>query len=167
MILRTITIAGVVLICLLVGSCGSNPPMSQQTSNTVQTSPHQEPTQTTRLPSAANPTGIQPQPQAAQSEYHIVPSLKERIATSKIIVIGELIDQGEVINAARDTSDRTQPAANLFGVGQVYHVRVARYLKGTGPNTLNIGSLGLPVNVPISRGCGLGRIGAESPTATD
>jgi hypothetical protein len=29
----------------------------------------------------------------------------------------------------------------------------------------NLGSLGLPVNIPISRGCDLGRIGAQSSTS--
>ena len=36
---------------------------------------------------------------------------------------------------------------------------------GVAALSLYYGSLGLPVNVPISRGCDLGRIGAQSPTS--
>lgn len=71
-------------------------------------------------------------------EYVTVPSLKARIATAPIIIIGQITGTGEVINMARDIYDISKPAPDMFGVGQVYHFQVQQYLKGSGPDTLNI-----------------------------
>lgn len=74
----------------------------------------------------------------SESSYITVRSLKERIAREPVVVIGQITGTGEVINMARDIYDNTKPAPDLFGVGQVYTFKVQRYLKGTGPNELNV-----------------------------
>lgn len=71
-------------------------------------------------------------------EYVTAHSLKVRIAISPIIVIGQITGTGEVINMARSIYDINKPDPTLFGVGQVYHFQVQQYLKGNGPDTLNI-----------------------------
>ncbi len=67
-----------------------------------------------------------------------VRSLEELVATAPIVVIGRIRDAGEVINMARKPNDITQADPMVVVLGQVYHLEVQRYLKGTGPATLNV-----------------------------
>lgn len=142
---RCTLIALTILASMTLVACGAYPAALQSPSSTAapaipptatNTSPSQSPSATT--PPAPPPQTAKTIVRPMQSEPIVIRSLKERIATSTVIVLGELTGQGEAFNAARDTSDRTKPATNLFGVGQVYHVRAIRYLKGTGPEILNV-----------------------------
>ena len=89
---------------------------------------------------AADPTLIASEVQQQKQEdmFVFVHSLKERVTKSTVIVLGTVRDTGEIINLSREVSDWTKPAANGFSVGQVYHIQVTRYLKGAGPDTINI-----------------------------
>lgn len=70
--------------------------------------------------------------------YVFVHSLKERTATSALIVVGQVRETAEVINLSRNVEDITKPATDSFSVGQVYHVQATRYIKGSGPAIFNL-----------------------------
>jgi hypothetical protein len=86
--------------------------------------------------------------------YLFVHSLKERVATARLIVLAEVRETGEVINNSRNVEDITRPATDSFSVGQVYRAQVSRYLKGSGPDSINI----------INREGGLSSVDAASVT---
>ena len=124
---KLITIALVSLLTLM--ACGQ--PDTRSNSLSV----------STPEPSAAPIIALTRQPMVVTtggSDYLTVSSMQERVAKSSFIIVGEITGSGEVINASRDVDDRNKPASDSFGVGQVYHCHVIRYLKGTGPETLNI-----------------------------
>lgn len=109
------------------------------TAATPSTIPAQLPTAgTTPLVSATAVATVPTIQRTFDDNYVFVHSLKERVAKSTLIVVGEVLDTGEVINLSRDVTDRTKPATDSFGVGQVYQVNATRYLKGTDTDTLNI-----------------------------
>ncbi|MGQ9684124.1 MAG: hypothetical protein ACUVX9_16460 [Anaerolineae bacterium] len=66
-----------------------------------------------------------------------VKALPELVAQSTVIVVGRQVGVGGVFNAARMVSDHSQPDPQLYGVAQVYQLQVERYLKGSGPETLD------------------------------
>ncbi len=72
------------------------------------------------------------------TNYVTSQSLKETVTQSEIIVLGNVIGTGEVINTSRDTQDHTKPSRDSFHIAQVYHFQVQRYLKGSGPLVLNV-----------------------------
>jgi len=91
------------------------------------------------VPQEATPLNITQQvDNRSSADQDVVRSLKERVAKASIIVIGEVTGTGEILNGARLPEDPTQPDPRVFVLNQVYHVQVQRYLKGTGPATLNV-----------------------------
>lgn len=72
------------------------------------------------------------------SHYVIPPSLKERISISNVIIIGQVTSLGEVINSARDTEDQTKTSTEMMSLGQIYRLEVQQYLKGAGPDILEV-----------------------------
>ena len=95
---------------------------------------------TTRAAAAVStaPAAALPSVQHLDNNYVFVHSLKERIAKSTLIVIGQVRETAEVINLSRNVEDITKPATDSFSVGQVYHVQATRYIKGSGPDVLNL-----------------------------
>ncbi len=65
-------------------------------------------------------------------------TLDDLVAKSTLVVVGNVSGLGGTINMARDISDITKPDPLLFGVGQIYHVSVQRYIKGSGAPTLDL-----------------------------
>lgn len=63
-------------------------------------------------------------------------SLQELMDQSDVIVIGEVVGTGSMFNSSRDLDDSTKPSSTTFSVGQIYHIQVQRYLKGTGSDML-------------------------------
>lgn len=134
-----------VLVTILLNACGrpdtgiqpiivGNTPTSQSTNiaATIQSGVHSE-TYTTGSSHGSAPASV-----AGTGSYIVDASLKESIAHSEIIVIGEVIGVGEMFNSHRDVQDQTKPARDTFGVGQEYVLQVQRYLKGSGPDVLTI-----------------------------
>jgi hypothetical protein len=64
--------------------------------------------------------------------------VQELTTLAEIIVIGQIRETDETINAARNPLDISQPHPDIFMLGQIYRVSVERYLKGKGENTLKI-----------------------------
>jgi hypothetical protein len=73
-----------------------------------------------------------------EASYVTANSLRELVAKSTLIVVGQVSGTGETINLARNPNDITQPDPNILILGQVYPVTVERYLKGTGDRILNV-----------------------------
>jgi hypothetical protein len=55
-----------------------------------------------------------------------------------VIIVGEMSGLGETVNMARNVNDISQPDPNILVVGQIYHIAVQRYLKGSGVATIDI-----------------------------
>lgn len=94
---------------------------------------------------------VDPQPTVTYEtvDYVInVHSLEERTALAEIIVVGEITGLGAVFNSARDVSDNTKPATDVFSIGQEYTFRVQKYVKGEGPSDLTIVKSEGLVNLP-------------------
>lgn len=72
------------------------------------------------------------------SDVKIATSLEEMIEDSEIVFVGTVIGPNEIVNQARDTSDVTEEDPRIFIVGQVYAVSVEQYVKGDGPDILNV-----------------------------
>lgn len=72
------------------------------------------------------------------ASYVTAQSFEQLVAESTVICIGEMTGLGETFNMARNPQDTTQPDPNILGLGQVYHFRVERYLKGQSSNTIDI-----------------------------
>lgn len=70
--------------------------------------------------------------------YVTANSIKELVNEAELIVVGRVEKVDEIVNTARDPQDPTQPDPNLFGVGQVYYIHVEQYLKGDGPELINL-----------------------------
>jgi hypothetical protein len=120
----------VVLMTTLLYACGRSDGISQPGAMISSTTTSQASHTTTGLPS---------QDSVAVYEHYVTPEpLRQSIAQSEIIVIGEVVSTGEIVNTRRDQQDRTKPAQDTFGVGQVYLFRVQRYLKGSGPDVLEV-----------------------------
>jgi hypothetical protein len=75
---------------------------------------------------------------APVSSSAIVGSLGQRVVRSSIIVIGHVQGRGGVVNLATDQIDHAKPERRFFAIGQVYQVTVERYLKGSGPDTIEL-----------------------------
>ncbi len=86
---------------------------------------------------AANGTPVN-QSAGGEASYVTANSLRELVASSTLIIVGQLSGTGETINLARNPDDITQPDPNILSFGQVYRVTVERYLKGTGERILNV-----------------------------
>lgn len=142
------------MLVLFVAACGrpddtaSNAAIqpsqpSAPTGNEVAPSPsvQQQMTAPVILTEQASPVADVPSPTPPPScgtvSYVVnVKSLQERAALAEVIVVGDIVALGEVINSAFQVGDRTKPANDLFGVGQEYVFQVQRYIKGAGPNEL-------------------------------
>lgn len=90
--------------------------------------------------SCAEEVRSQPALTSPQGEASFVTaaSLDELVARSTLIVIGNVSGAGGTVNMARDIHDVTKPDPLLFEVGQVYHVTVSRYIKGSGAPALDV-----------------------------
>lgn len=73
-----------------------------------------------------------------EAKYRVPKSLADLVARSEVIVIGSMSDRGEIFNTARDQNDSTKEDPQRFHVGQMYHVRVDRYLKGGGEHRITV-----------------------------
>lgn len=65
-------------------------------------------------------------------------SIDNLVSSAQMIVIGSITPSEEIVNMARDPQDHTQQDDGLYGVGQVYQLKVESYLYGTGPEVLNV-----------------------------
>ncbi len=81
-------------------------------------------------PLSATQTPISESQIFSNSSYITATSLAELTNKSTLVVIGQAIRTGDVINMARDVDDISKADANLFGIGQVYEFEISRYLKG-------------------------------------
>jgi len=75
---------------------------------------------------------------AGSGSYITANSVNELVSKSDLVAIGRVIKIGDVMNAARDINDITQPDPNIYVVGQVYVFQVDHYLKGNGEQTISI-----------------------------
>lgn len=78
------------------------------------------------------------QPSSSSASYIAVRSLEELVDKSTVIVVGQMTDKGGVFNFSRDVNDLTRPDPNRYGVAQIYHFEVERYIKGDGHAILNV-----------------------------
>lgn len=78
------------------------------------------------------------QPDMGQASYITADSLEELAAQSPVIVVAEVSGRGEAVNMARDPNNVSEPDPSTFILGQVYHVTVQRYVKGSGDDVLDV-----------------------------
>jgi hypothetical protein len=142
--------AATIVFLLMLAACGR--PDVSTGSLSSPTSAQLAPTPVYAAVPAADPTMIASVVQHQEDMFIFVHSLKERVAKSTVIVLGDVRDTGEIINLSREVSDWTKPATNGFSVGQVYHIQVTRHLKGASPDTISIINQegGLPIVNPAS-----------------
>lgn len=81
-------------------------------------------------PASATRTPISELQVFNSASYITATSISELTNKSTIVVIGQAVSVGDVINLARDIDDISKPDPNLFGIGQVYEFEVTSYLKG-------------------------------------
>lgn len=67
----------------------------------------------------------------------IYPSFEELALNSDLVIIGQITEEKEVINTARDPNDPTKPDPEYYSVGQIYDLKVEKYFKGEGPDSIN------------------------------
>lgn len=75
---------------------------------------------------------------SSQSSYVFYKSYQEMAAVSDAVVLGRPTGEIGIVNTSRNISDVSKPAADNFGVGQVYEFSVDEYLQGDGPKTVFI-----------------------------
>lgn len=126
-------ILGVILGLVACGQPDNRQPVSSSGSSASV----QQPSPTTAMP--AHATALTEQPShKIMATYHIVRSLKERVATASVVAVGQISGKGGVINGARDVTDMNKPASDLYGVMQIYQFQVQRYLKGSGQDMIDV-----------------------------
>jgi hypothetical protein len=89
------------------------------------------------------PEGVSDSPASATAAassggYPTARTLRESVTIAPLIVIGNVLNAGEIVNTTRQSIDHTQPDEYMFGIGQVYNFQVQRYLKGSGPTTIKV-----------------------------
>ena len=140
----------IVTLCVLLTGCGSFlsqsvAPASNHITPTVRDtavpSTIQTPNQIYSSPATQQPAQLSPtaaELKGTLSEVDVVETLEARVAKTPIIVIGQVSEAGEIINTTRNVNDSSQPDPHMFGLGQVYRVKVEQYLKGTGSTSLSV-----------------------------
>ncbi|MEA3439247.1 MAG: hypothetical protein U9R58_03105 [Chloroflexota bacterium] len=63
-------------------------------------------------------------------------SLPEKAWKSDLIIIGEVISSEGIVNTSRDTQDVTKSSSEVFGIGEVYKIKIHKYIKGDGPGII-------------------------------
>jgi hypothetical protein len=71
-----------------------------------------------------------------EHSYVTATSFEELAEQAEIVVIGSVVEKGEVINTVRNPLDPTQPDPSLESVGQIYVIRVNQYIKGLDENNI-------------------------------
>ena len=129
------------LLCLCVPACSSSVDLAAPTLSTP----------LTPTPERQAPIQVQ------NSSYSVIAasSFQELTLKSPLIVIGQVTEIGEVINAGRDVNDETKPSIDYYGVGQIYKFQIEKFLKGQGdlPDNAIINILvfeGLIINKPVA-----------------
>ncbi len=70
---------------------------------------------------------------SVQADYIITAySFQELARQSPLIVIGQVTEIGDVINAGLDGNDESKPATDYYDIGQIYRFQVEQFLKGQG-----------------------------------
>lgn len=62
--------------------------------------------------------------------YIVATSINELFRKSTIVVIGFVTQNEDVINMARNVNNIYEPDPFLFGIGQIYELKIDRYIKG-------------------------------------
>jgi hypothetical protein len=57
-------------------------------------------------------------------------SIAKMVSQSSLIVIAQVLKADHIINMARDVKDPSQSAKDVYGVGQVYQVKIVKVIKG-------------------------------------
>jgi len=65
-------------------------------------------------------------------------NLEQLVELSTVIAIGRLEGTEGEINLARNADNRSRASDDSYVLGQVYRLRVERYLKGEGPDTIRV-----------------------------
>ena len=58
------------------------------------------------------------------------------VADFPLIVIAQTVKMDHIINMARDVDDPSQPAKDVYGVGQVYEDKISKVIKGNETGTI-------------------------------
>ena len=75
-------------------------------------------------------------PGFVSSSYIQNTSIAQIVADSPLIVIAQTVKMDHIINMARDVDDPSQPAKDVYGVGQVYEVKISKMIKGNETGTI-------------------------------
>jgi len=87
---------------------------------------------------SCNKPVVPPQQDKISASYITANSFRELIKSVDYIVIGELIAARDNINIARDDKDISKPSSTRYEIGQIYEVKVDKYIKGDGLLTINV-----------------------------
>ena len=68
-------------------------------------------------------------PGLVSSSYIQNTSIAQIVADSPLIVIAQTVKMDHIINMARDVDDPSQPVKDVYGVGQVYEVKISKVIK--------------------------------------
>ena len=71
-----------------------------------------------------------------EQSYVTAVSFEELAEQAEIVVVGSVVERGEVINTVRHPLDPTQPDPNLESIGQIYVIHVDQYVKGVGDDRI-------------------------------
>jgi hypothetical protein len=95
---------------------------------------------TPNLPISSSPSAIPNNITAGivSGSFITYTSLAKLVSESTLIVMAQIIKPDHIINMARDVKDPTQPAKDDYVVGQVYQVKINRFIKGTADETIYV-----------------------------
>jgi hypothetical protein len=105
-----------ILICVMMVACTSSPNLPISSTPTIFTN---------------NET-----PGFVSGSYITNTSIAKMVSQSTLIVIAQVVKMDHIINMARDVKDPTQPAKDVYGVGQVYQVKIKKFIKGNESETI-------------------------------
>jgi hypothetical protein len=116
--LKNLSFLMILILCVTIISCTSSPNLSIPFSPTI--------TPKNEIP------GI------VSGSYITNTSIAKMVSQSTLIVLAQVIKPDHIINMARDVKDPTQPAKDVYGVGQVYQVKIGKFIKGYETETIYI-----------------------------
>jgi hypothetical protein len=75
---------------------------------------------------------------SGRPSYVSARNLEQLVELSTVIAVGRLEGTEGEINLARNADNRSRASDDSYVLGQVYRLRVERYLKGEGPDTIRV-----------------------------
>jgi hypothetical protein len=114
------------ILCATMISCAPVPSLSISPT----------PTPIPPIPSSPTISLSNSTPGNVSGSYITNTSIAEMVSHSTLIVMAHVVKADHIINMARDVGDPSQPAKDVYGVGQVYQIRIDIFIKGNEAETI-------------------------------